>query len=413
MRVRKLILNISFVVLVIFLISGCSNSNGREKVIDSVMKAMKTNDSGLLLSTMPKEMQTYPFAEDAAKHFIKEYGETTDLVIQVLDIENDKVTNDVKELRNSGEIPYEITKSNESDKYVLLPNETTINLNVDPDAKLKINGKDVKIADFQKPFLPGSYELQATKEYPWTTMTDTKIVTTGNETKTDVTFELDGHRVDLSKELKGAEILYKGIKTGIKVGEPESANFGPIKQEDEKEIQLLGSFSWGETTSSKYEKTGVTLVSNFKFKPDEKTANELYVQFVTEYALASVKLDTESFTSTTEKFNLKQAERYAPSLFGHEKYNLIKTYYNKKTATLMYDANGNLYMNLEGVVQFQRLKTDYIREKEIVKDMSIKVLYDDGQKKWKVNELNEKSTVLPDMNEEEQYVVTPAKLTLP
>lgn len=210
-------------------------------------------------------------------------------------------------------------------------------------------------------------------------MIETQTVIIGNEPKTDVKFELGGHHVDLSKELKGAEILFKGIKTGIKVGDPESADFGPIKQEEEKEIQLLGSFSWGETTSSNYEKTGVTLVSNFKFKPDEKTANDLYVQFVTEYALASVKLNTEPFTSNTEKFNLKQAERYEPSLFGHEKYNLMKTYFNKETATLMYDADGNPYMVLEGVVQFHRLKTDYIREKEIVKDMSIKVLYAEDQ----------------------------------
>lgn len=110
-----------------------------------------------------------------------------------------------------------------------------INVDVDPNAKLKINGKDFKIADFQKPFLPGSYELQATREYPWTSMIETQTVIIGNEPKTDV------------------------------------------------------------------------------------------------------------------------------------------------TATLMYDADGNPYMVLEGVVQFHRLKTDYICEKEIVKDMSIKVLYAEDQ----------------------------------
>jgi uncharacterized membrane protein YvbJ len=399
-------------ILTVGLISGCS-SNSREKVIENVTKAMETNDPKLFLTTMPEEMQSYPFAEDAAKDFIQKYSEIKDRVIEVLDVENDDVSDIVKEMRLSGEIPYKITKPDNSSDYVLLPNETLIRLkDVDGDVKLKINDIEVTLVDFQKPFLPGSYSIEATKSYKWTSMTDKVSVSTGDKAEVEVSFKLDGHRMDLSKELKGAEILFKGEKTGIKVGDPESAQFGPIDEQNEKEVQLLGIFPWGETKSLNYDPTYFTLGSgsHFIFKPDEHAANELYVQFAKEYAEASVKLSVEPFTITTEKFNLAQADYYKPSLFGNEKFNLLKTYFTKEAAKITIDKDGNPYMEVEGIIIFKRLKGDYIREKDVVHGISIKALYDDKLKKWKVNEAQYSSYgALPNQNEEGKYIITSAQ----
>lgn len=414
MKHNKVILGITVVVMVILvvvLISGCG-SNNKGTVIENVSKALETKDPKLLLSTMPKDKQAYPFAEDAAAEFIKEYAEIKDLAIQVLDEENEDVPNSVKEMRLSGEIPYKITKSGKSSDYVLLPNETKITLkDVDQDVQIKVNDKDVTMEEFQNPFLPGSYMIEATKAYQWRSITDKVTVSTGDKAQVEVSFKLDGHCMDLSKELKGAEILFKGEKTGVKIGDPESAQFGPFDEKDEKEIQLLGTFSWGETKSSNYDPTYFTIGSgsHFVFKPDVTAANELYVQFAKEYAEASVKLSVEPFTITTEKFNLAQADHYKPSLFGHEKYQLLKTYFNKEIAKITIDKDGHPIMQVEGIILFKHLKGAYIREKDVAHEISIKALYDDNLKKWKVDEARDSSYgTLPNQNEEGKYIITSA-----
>ncbi|WP_433946989.1 TcaA 3rd/4th domain-containing protein [Paenibacillus sp. SN-8-1] len=403
---KKWIFSIVAVLILVVIISMflLNKVNSRESVLEKISTAIDNNDPQLLISLMPIGMQSYPTAEESAKYFIKTAKNNKEMTLQLLNETN----------RISADFPYTVALQGKTlfffDKYVFLPSATNLTLkNVDDDVTLEVNGKHMNTVDLQKPFLAGSYTFEAIKKSNWTNLRDTKTVNAGDKPSKELIFNLDGYRLDLSKELKGAEILFKGEKTGIKVGDPESTQFGPIKEEDSMEVQLLASFPWGETKSSHYDKMYYTLGSgsHFYFKPDEKAANELYIKFAEEYAQASVKQSTEPFKSTTEKFRVEQANEYTPSLFGNLKYKLIKTYFNKETPKIVIDKDGNPVMKMEGVIRYKRLKTDYFPEKEEVFTLAIKSLYDGSQKVWRVDEANFGSYAsLPDQNEEEKYIVT-------
>ena len=56
--------------------------------------------------------------------------------------------------------------------------------------------------------------------------------------------------------------------------------------------------------------------------------------------------------------------------FSSAKVELIKTYFNKETPKIVIDKEGNPVMRLDGVIRLNRLKTDYLREKEYVYSLS-------------------------------------------
>ncbi|GAK43409.1 hypothetical protein QP794_31910 [Paenibacillus sp. UMB7766-LJ446] len=417
---RKKWLFVSLGVVVLLMIAGAmvvNTSTSREGVLNRISAAIDNNDTELLISVMPDEIQGYPTVEDSAKYFLQTAADNKELTMQLLDKENSDVANSVKEMRLSGEFPFSIEKSGKKllffDKYVLLPKETYVTFkDLSNDVTLKLNGKEVKREDLQKPLLAGSYEIEAIKSSAWTSITDKKSVTAGEKPSRELSFDLTGYVLDLSKELKGAEILFKGKGTGIRVGDPKSAEFGPIEESDEKEIQLAAQFPWGETLSSHYDKSYYTLGSgsHFYFIPDIEFANELFLGFAEEYAQASVKQSVEPFKSATDKFKAKQANAYQPSMFGNYSYNLIKTYFNKETPKIVIDKEGNPVMQLDGVIRLNRLKTDYLREKEYVYSLSLKALYDEEKQIWSIDEANLGSFAsIPNQNEEGKYVITTAK----
>ncbi|NUU75337.1 hypothetical protein [Paenibacillus xylanilyticus] len=337
--------------------------------------------------------------------------------MQLLDKENADVANSVKEMRVSGDFPFSVEKSGKTllifNNYVLVPKETYITLkDVDEDVTLKLNGKKVKREDLQKPLLAGGYEVEAIKTSAWTNITDEKLITAGDKANRELSFDLTGFVLDLSNELKGAEIIFKGEGTGIRIGDPKSVEFGPIEEADSKEIQLSAQFPWGETISSNYDKAYYTLGSgsHIYFIPDEEFANKLFLGFAEEYAQASVKKSVEPFKSATDKYKAKQVNAYQPSMFGNYSYNLIKTYFNKETKKITTDKEGNPIMQLDGIIRLNRLKTDYHREKEYVYSLSLKALYDEEKQTWSIDEANLGSFVsIPNQNEESKYVITSAE----
>lgn len=67
-------------------------------------------------------------------------------------------------------------------------------------------------------------------------------------------------------------------------------------------------------------------------------------------------------------------------------------------------------MQLDGVIRLNRLKTDYLREKEYVYSLSLKALYDEEKQIWSIDEANLGSFAsIPNQNEEGKYVITTAK----
>ncbi|MEC0182300.1 hypothetical protein P4H61_12490 [Paenibacillus peoriae] len=411
---------VSLGVVVLLVIAGvivANKSTSREGVLDKISAAIDNNDTELLISVMPDQIQAYPTVEDSAKYFLKTAADNKELTMQLLDKENSDVANSVKEMRVSGDFPFSVEKSGKKllffDKYVFLPKETYVTFkDLGNDVMLKLNGKEVQREDLQKPLLAGSYEIEAFRSSAWTSIADKKSITAGEKPNRELSFDLTGYVLDLSKELKGAEILFKGEGTGIRVGDPKSAEFGPIEESDEKEIQLSAQFPWGETISSNYDKSYYTLGSgsHFYFIPDKKFANGLFLGFAEEYAQASVKQSVEPFKSTTDKFRVKQVNAYQPSMFGNYSYNLIKTYFNKETPKIVTDKEGNPVMQLDGIIRLNRLKTDYHREKEYVYSLSLKALYDEGKQTWSIDEANLGSfATVPNQNEEDKYVITSAK----
>ena len=409
----------ALVLILIITVVSVQKSGSKETVLNKISNAIDNNDAELLVSTFPKEMQSYATAKDSAQYLIKTALENKTLMMQLLDTENNEVADSVKEMRLRGEIPYEVVKSGKSmlifDKYVLQPNTTYITMEELPkNVTVTLNGKPVTHADLQEPFLPGKYEFQAAQQYDYTIVTDTDTVKTGEDPSEKVSFNLTGYRIDLSKEMKNAEIVFKGKKTGVKVGDPQSAEFGPIDKEAVSNIQLAAQFPWGEALSSNYDESyhGISYFlyngdSHVYFKPDEKAASELFLKFAQQYAEGSQKKSIQPFTVATEKYKKSQLPKYN-SMFGAiEKQVLLSSYFNTETPVINIDREGNPIMELDGIVHMKRLKQDYLDEQEFAKKLMIKAVYDEEKKQWFVDEININSTVeLPVGGEKEKYIIT-------
>lgn len=409
-HVRWILVTIGTLIVVIAIgLISLNQIYSRQAFYEKVSKAIDAKDRQKVIALMPKELQSYPTAVATADFFLKSAEDNKKLVLQQL-FEEKK---DLEGLIETG-FPYAVLKSGKVlfvfDKYLLVPNKTIVTIqNMDDDISLKVNGEPFQRYDLDKPFLAGNYMMEATKTSPWTNITDTLSLTAGMNSHEEMVFNLEGYRLDLSGELKGAEIIFKGVGTGIKIGDPNSNDFGPIEETDAKEIQLSADFPWGVTKSTYYDPTYFTLgsQSHFYFVPDLKAANDLFVRFANEYAQASVEQSVQPFESASERFRIQQSEAYRPSMFGFINYSLLETYFNKETPKIDIDKDGNPVMQLGGLVRFLRLKTDYLREKEYIYTLSLMALYDESSKKWSVDEANLSGLLsLPDQNKAEKYLVT-------
>ncbi|WP_241766026.1 TcaA second domain-containing protein [Bacillus thuringiensis] len=256
---KKVVLPVGIAAVCIagFLTAGSMLSHSREEVVETVKKSIETQDEKAFLSVLPSEAKSYPFAENGVKSFLKQAQKDSRLVVDMMDTENVNVAPRVLEVRSKGLMPYEIIKDGKKwlffDNYVVKPKDYSVQLeNVDKDVTLTLEGKKVSPSTFQEKFLPGEYSLVATKKYPWTTVTDkTTIKLDGKDLVEKVSLNLKGHKIDLSKEFVGSEILFKGQPTGVKVGDSESKDFGPINEADEKEISLKSDFPWTKDGTAK------------------------------------------------------------------------------------------------------------------------------------------------------------------
>lgn len=65
---------------------------------------------------------------------------------------------------------------------------------------------------------------------------------------------------------------------------------------------------------------------------------------------------------------------------------------------------------VDGIIRLNRLKTDYVREKEYVYSLSLKALYDDEKQTWSIDEANLGSFAnVPNQNDEDKYIITSVK----
>ncbi|PFN09243.1 MULTISPECIES: hypothetical protein [Bacillus cereus group] len=427
LKSRKGILATSIVLLCIigFIVTGLLSRHSKEDVREKVQQAFEKQDVDVFLSVLPKDAQSSPFARDGIKSFLKEsseYKQMYPLMVDAMDIEKTNVAPKALEARTKGVLPYTIVKEGKSwlffDNYVVRPAKAKINLkNIDKDVALSLNGKKITPSDFDKPFLPGNYELVGVKKYKWTTVTDkTTIHVGGNDPVENVSLSLKGNELDLSKEFIGSEIMFKGQATGIKVGDEESKKFGPINKKDEKEIQLKANFPWAKDGISKINDDQKTSLlkkeGKYIFKVDEDKANQFFHLFLKEYGDASIKQSIEPFTTITEKYKNSKAESFASAardtIIKPWKGTLVKSYLNKEVVKIVSNEKGYPILEMEGHAKYHIPAGEYSPEKDQFRNVQIKALYDTDQKAWKINEASVDSSFAAeiDKNEEEKYIIT-------
>lgn len=424
---KKVVLPVGIAVLCIagFLTAGSMLSHSREEVVETVKKSIEAQDTKAFLSVLPSEAKSYPFAENGVKSFLKQAQQDSRLVVDMMDTENINVAPRVLEVRSKDLVPYEIVKNGKKwiffDNYVVKPKDYSIQLEkVDKDVTLTLEGKKVSPATFQEKFLPGEYNLVATKKYPWTTVTDKKTIKLdGKDSLEKVSLNLKGHKIDLSKEFIGSEILFKSQPTGVKVGDNESKDFGPINESDEKDISLKADFPWTKDGTAKMnmeKKTGFGYGNvNFSFKVDETKVNEFYNTFLKEFGDASVKQSIEPFSTATEKYKKEQADIFATNSKGFLmpfKGTLVKSYLNKETVRMVSNDKGYPVLKMEGKAMYHVAAGQYSPEKDIYSDVTLEALYDKEQKTWKIDKAYINQGFMssqPNVNEESKYIITNAK----
>lgn len=426
LKSRKGILATSIVLLCIigFIIAGLLSRHSKEDVREKVQQAFEKQDVDIFLSVLAKDAQSSPFAKDGVKSFLKEsseYKQMYPLMVDAMDLEKTNVAPKALEARTKGVLPYTIVKEGKSwlffDNYIVRPAKAKINLkNIDKDVALSLNGKKIEPSVFDKPFLPGNYELVGIKKYKWTTVTDkTTIHVGGNDPVENVSLSLKGNELDLSKEFIGSEIMFKGKSTGIKVGDEESKKFGPINEKDEKEIQLKANFPWAKDGVSKIndkQKTSLFKGEKYIFKVDEDKVNQFFHAFLKEYGDASIKQSIEPFTTITEKYKNSKAESFASAarntVFDPWKGTLVKSYLNKEVVKIVSNEKGYPILEMEGLAKYHIPAGKYSPEKDQFCNVQIKALYDTDQKAWKINEGSVNSTFAEEINknEEEKYIIT-------
>ncbi|MCU5096696.1 TcaA 3rd/4th domain-containing protein [Bacillus wiedmannii] len=424
---KKIVLpvGIAAVCIVGFLTAGSMLSHSREEVVETVKKSIETQDEKAFLSVLPSEAKSYPFAENGVKSFLKKAQKDSRLVIDMMDTENVNVAPRVLEVRSKGLMPYEIIKDGKKwlffDNYVVKPKDYSIQLeNVDKDVILTLEGKKVSSSTFQEKFLPGEYSLVATKKYPWTTVTDKQTITLDDKDSVEkVSLNLKGNKIDLSKDFVGSDILFKGQPTGVKVGDGDSKNFGPINKSDEKEVSLKADFPWTKDGTAKMnveKKSGFGYANaNFSFKVDEAKVSEFYNTFLKEYGDANVKQSIEPFTTATEKYKKEQADVFATNAKGFAltfKGTLVKSYLNKETVEIVSNGKGYPVLKMEGKAMYHLPAGQYSPEKDQYSDVTVEALYDKEQKAWKVDTAYITQGFMssqPNVNEESKYIITNAK----
>ncbi|WP_257149226.1 TcaA 3rd/4th domain-containing protein [Bacillus cereus] len=427
MKNKKVVLPVGIAAVCIagFLTAGSMLSHSREEVVETVKKSIETQDEKAFLSVLPSEAKSYPFAENGVKSFLKKAQKDSRLVVDMMDTENVNVAPRVLEVRSKGLMPYEIIKDGKKwlffDNYVVKPKDYSIQLeNVDKDVILTLEGEKVSSSTFQEKFLPGEYGLVATKKYPWTTVTDKQTITLdGKDSVEKVSLNLKGNKIDLSKDFVGSDILFKGQPTGVKVGDSESKNFGPINKSDEKEVSLKADFPWTKDGTAKMnveKKSGFGYANaNFSFKVDEAKVSEFYNTFLKEYGDANVKQSIEPFTTATEKYKKEQADIFATNAKGFAltfKGTLVKSYLNKETVEIVSNGKGYPVLKMEGKAMYHLPAGQYSPEKDQYSDVTVEALYDKEQKAWKVDKAYVNQGFMssqPNVNEESKYIITNTK----
>ncbi|MCI0768509.1 hypothetical protein [Bacillus sp. TL12] len=426
LKSKKGILTTGIVLLCIigFIVSGSIARHSKEEVREKLLQAFEKKDADTFLSLLPKDAQSAPFAKEGVQSFLKEsneYKQMYPLMVDVMDVENTAVSAKALETRSKGILPYTIAKEGKIwiffDNYVIKPAKVKVNLkDIDKDVVLSLNGKKVSPSVFDKPFLPGVYELTGIKKYKWTTVTDkTTIRVGGDDPVENVSLSLKGDELDLSKEFIGSEIVFKGKPTGIKVGDDESKKFGPINKKDEEAIQLKANFPWVKDEISKLNDQKTSLFGEqrkYMFKVDEEKVNQFFHTFLKEYGDASTKQSIEPFKTVTEKYKNQKAESFASAARNTWSTpwegTLVKSYLNKEVVKILSNDKGYPILKMEGKAKYHLPAQKYSSEKDAVYDVELNALYDTDQKTWKINEVSFGSfaTEEIDKNEEGKYIIT-------
>lgn len=427
LKSKKGILTTGIILLCIigFIVTGLIARHSKEEVREKLLQAFQKKDADIFLSLLPKDAQSAPFAKEGVQSFLKEsneYKQMYPVMVDVMDVENTAVSAKALEARSKAVLPYTIVKEGKTwiffDNYVVKPAKAKINLkNIDKDVVLSLNGKKVSPSIFDKPFLPGVYELTGIKKYKWTTVTDKDTIHLGGDDPIeDVSLSLKGNELDLSKEFVGSEILFKGKATGIKVGDAESKKFGPINEKDEKEIQLKADFPWSKDGISKLnDQKNSSLFGKqqkYIFKVDEEKVNQFFHTFLKEYGDASTTQSIDPFKTITEKYKNQKAASFASAARNTWsdpwKGTLVKSYLNKEVVKIVSNDKGYPILEMEGKVKYHLPAQKYSPEKDAVYNVQAKALYDTDQKSWKINEVSVDTfaTEEIDKNEEGKYIIT-------
>lgn len=314
------------------------------------------------------------------------------------------------ELLNMGSIYLKQEEGLFGTKYdiAVRPSYIKIEFSTDP-TTVKIDGKLIKTKKGSKvhlhgPILPGKYQVQVTKKYPFSDVVVEKDVNLfeGGRTET-VTMNLTGETVKFASDVEGTQLFINNRSTQQQVGS-DGVEFGPISTNGSLKAHGEFTFPWGKIKSHPIAIDGNSYRYDITPKPftNPKVKNAIIKvinEYSRQYVAAKAKRDANVFTTLDEKLKQEWARDFADQkeFISNEYYKgqAIKTVVATKGVTISKVDNSDAY-KVKVPVQFHRQERTYHIDndsgdeplKEKINDTYVWMIYNTKTQKWEITDIN-------------------------
>lgn len=394
------ILSVAVVAIVLFCIGNSVTS--KANVSNKLSQAIKNNDSKEMAKYIVCSDSRLKINQDTLNPYLKYLKDNPSYTSRLLEAINSQ-QNNASDTGTSSEI---INLTTHGKKYIFFNNYVfqlpAYFINVQTDYKnteVSLNNNKLYSADsdnFQKecgPFLPGSYTLNSSLKTDYAqakghvdVLLDPQYTT--NNIK-EVNLPLEGSKLNLYSSFEDAKILINGKDTGITVKNADSLM--PLPTDGSYKVQLQNKFPWGTLSSNESVFGTDSLELNF----DKGNKNLLeavkptIVEFANSYVNAFKALDVSKFTNVTDNYkkfltdDINNDKTFNYSYTG----SLSTVTVDLSSLQLNYnsysDEKYSIYCDISFIGDFSSNGQPYFNNKSY----QIKLIYDETNKKWLVDNL--------------------------
>lgn len=402
-RQKKVLVSILSVVVVVIVLFCIGNSiTSKSNVSNKLSQAIKNNDSKEMAKYIVSSDSRLKINQDVLKPYIKYLKDNPSYTSKLLAEINFQSNNKSNSETSNGMIGL---KAN-GKKFVFFNNYVyelpAYFINVQTDYKntvVSLDNKKLYTADsdkFQKecgPFLPGSYTLSASLKTDYAEAKGHVDVSLDPQYATnnakDINLPLDGSKLNLYSTFEDAKIIVNGKDTGINVKNVNSLM--PLPTDGSCKVQLQNKFPWGTLSSNEAVFGTDSLELNF----DKGNKNLLdavkptIVEFANSYINAYKALDISKFTNVTDDYKKSLSDDINNNKTFNKSYtgSVSTVTVDLSSFELDYNSNSDKKYSLYCDIAF---KGDFSSSGEAYfdnKSYQIKLIYDDAQNKWLVDNL--------------------------